>query len=385
MWKTTINNLTLAIGITVIGLLNPDPSNAFGIQNLPHAYGTLFGGARWDAAPRTIGPNDCLFMRYVPQTCTPSVLIEESERSLDGGLRYSLQGGSFQAYRDLFTWQTLPTVAEFQSAIEDAFNAWTVIDPVSGLGTSLSFIADLATPVVGTGMEGINPNGAEIDLLAATNAVLWDSNPPEQGDVLVLGQAFQASIDSSVTLTSGTKNYAGSYAIAGSDITMNNNTWAVYPSLDYFRRVLTHEIGHAIGLLDVEGEIFPNTFIDDNYDDTNSATALATLTNPIAHLINPLNPAASPFSVFTVLATDPGLYTPGVGILMQSWTTGLQPHLGEDESNPVSNLTPLSNDEYAGRQFLFPQAVSEPTSTFSFLVLGIIGAGSALKRKLKPS
>ena len=26
------------------------------------------------------------------------------ERSLDGGLRYSLQGGSYQAYRDLFSW-----------------------------------------------------------------------------------------------------------------------------------------------------------------------------------------------------------------------------------------------------------------------------------------
>ena len=351
MWKTTINKLTLATGITVIGLLNPDPSNAFAIET--PISGTLFGGMRWDAAPRMIGAN---------------------ERSLDGGLRYSLQGGSFQAYRDLFTWNVLPTVAEFQSTVEDAFNAWTVVDPVSGLGTSLSFVADLATPVIGTGMGDVNPNGAEIDLLAATDAVFWDS-----GDTEPQGEAFTDIIDSRVTLTSGTANYYASEAISGADVTINNNPGAIY-NLNLFRRLLTHEIGHAIGLQDVEGEINPNAFIDDNYNGANSATALATLTNPIAHLINPLNPAASPLSVFTVSATDPGLHTPGVGILMQSLTLGLQ-----SESNPITNLTPLTNDDYAGRQFLYPQAVSEPTSTFSFLLLGTLGAGSVLKRKLKLS
>ena len=45
--------------------------------------GNLGGGFRWDAAARTISGN---------------------ERSLDGGLRYSVQGGSMQAYRDLFSW-----------------------------------------------------------------------------------------------------------------------------------------------------------------------------------------------------------------------------------------------------------------------------------------
>src|SRR5262245_23105071 len=79
---------------------------------------TIGGGARWDAAPRTIGG---------------------LERSLDGGLRFSLQGGSFEAYRDLFTWQGgVPSVADFTTAVQQAFTAWTVPDPVSGFGTTVS-------------------------------------------------------------------------------------------------------------------------------------------------------------------------------------------------------------------------------------------------------
>ena len=107
----------------------------------------LSGGVRWDAAPRMIGTN---------------------ERSLDGGLRYSLEGGTFEAYRDLFQWSTLPSVPEFQTAVEQAFNAWTAVDPISGLHTDLTFIADFATAVIGTGtFTGFDINGAEIDLLAA--------------------------------------------------------------------------------------------------------------------------------------------------------------------------------------------------------------------------
>src|SRR5262245_27945029 len=68
------------------------------------AGATLGGGSRWDAAPRN---------------------ISGFERSLNGGLRYSVQGGSFQAYRDLFTWSSLPSVTAFQTAVQQAFDAWT--------------------------------------------------------------------------------------------------------------------------------------------------------------------------------------------------------------------------------------------------------------------
>jgi hypothetical protein len=73
---------------------------------------TLAGGSRWDAAPRVFNLGGTNY-----------------ERSLDGGLRYSLQGGSFTAFRDLFTWQgTAPSAADFQNAVEQAFAAWTLPD-----------------------------------------------------------------------------------------------------------------------------------------------------------------------------------------------------------------------------------------------------------------
>ncbi|NEO90745.1 hypothetical protein [Moorena sp. SIO3I6] len=57
--------------------------------------------------------------------------------------------------------------------------------------------------------------------------------------------------------------------------------------------------------------------------------------------------------------------------------------LGIAPGNPVTNLSPLVNDDYAGRQFLYPvlsevspseASVNEPTATLGLLALGIIGA-----------
>ncbi|AOY79024.1 PEP-CTERM sorting domain-containing protein [Moorena producens JHB] len=312
----------------------------------------LSGGSRWDAAPRT---------------------INGLERSLDGGLRYSLQGGSYQAFRDLFTWDIVPVLDDFQAGIEQAFNAWTVVDPGTGLGTDLFFTADLETPVVGfnEGQGGVDFRGAEIDLFGSNNAFFWDV-----GDNRRFGETNFNDIDETVTLTSGTVNYAGSRAISGADIIFNSNPGAVY-TLDVFRRLLTHEIGHTLGLGDVEDNINPGAFIDDNYDGTTSAMARATLTNPIAQLVDVRNPANSPFSLFTVPNGDPGVDTRGVDILMESQGLGIAP------GNPVTNLKPLTNDDYGGRQFLYPfVSVPEPTSILGLLTLGTLGAGSAVKKKL---
>ncbi|MCA9264820.1 MAG: hypothetical protein KDA60_13265, partial [Planctomycetales bacterium] len=133
----------------------------------------------------------------------------------------------------------------------------------------------------------------------------------------------------------------------------------------------THELGHAIGLGDVEGDINPNQFIDDNYDGTNAATALATLMNSWTHLVDPLNPAASPLSLYLVPDSSPGVDTIGVDILMESRGLGI------GSSNPTSNLFPLSNDEYGIRQFLYPstRVIPEPTSGVlaGMMVLGLLG------------
>ncbi len=308
----------------------------------------LSGGARWDAAPRVIGGR---------------------ERSLDGGLRYSVSGGSYEAFRDMFSWNVTPSVAEFQEAVEAAFGAWTAVDPATGLGTDLSFVADFSVAVAGrSGGGGANIAGAEIDLIAARDGRFW--NPGSTG---LQGESWFGSISSNVTLTSGTVNYAGSRAISGADVLLNSNPEAVY-SLDVFRRLLTHELGHSLGLGDVEADLNPGLrFIDDNYDNSSSATTLATLTNSWAGLVDVFNPAASPLSLFSVPEADPGTDTVGVNILMESRGLGIA------SGNPLSELFPLRNDDYGGRQFLYPFVgveIPEPG------VLGMITAiGSVMVRR----
>ncbi len=315
----------------------------------------LDGGSRWDAAPRNFNLSGTNY-----------------ERSLSGGLRYSLQGGSYQAYRDMFSWSGgAPSVAAFQTAVEQAFAAWTVPDPVSLFTTQVSFVADLNTPVVGiAGGGAADSRGAEIDLFAATDAGFWDpGNNSTQGETNFNAPGGTGPL----TLTSGTAGYGG-FAISGADIIINSNPGAVY-TLDLFRRLLTHEIGHAIGLGDVEGSINPGRFIDDNFNGASSATAPATLTNSWTSLVNALNPALSALSRYTVPFADPGTTTTGVDILMESKGLGIA------TGNPLGNLTPMTNDDYGTRQFLYPSIirVPEPTS----LALAVVGVALALFHRLR--
>lgn len=305
---------------------------------------TIGGGFRWDAAPKNIA--------------------NVGERSLDGGLRYSLQGGSFQAYRDLFQWTVLPSVADFQTAVQQAFSAWTVADPVSGFTTQISFVYDPNTAVVGTGAGGVNVQGAEIDLLGTIDGQSW--NPGSTG---TQGETFFNAVGDLVTLTSGTANYAGSGAISGADITINSNPGAVY-SLDFFRRLLTHELGHALGLGDIEPAIQPGRFIDDNYQAGNPAT----LTNNWAGLVNPLNPGGSVgLQRFLIQQVD----VDAVEILMES--NGL----GIGVGNPVTNLLPLANDDYSTRQFLYPSLTRVPEpGTLGLIAVALVGLVYSRRRQL---
>jgi len=289
--------------------------------------GNLGGGYRWDA---------------------DHYEFNGRERSLNDGLRYSMEGGSLINYRDLFTWDVVPTELDFATRVDQAFNAWESVDPVTGLSTSLNFIDDTATTqAVGNGFGSVNILGAEIDLLAS-NA----------GDSGTRATSYFLASNQNVTLTSGTTNYSNSGAIVGADININNNLGAIY-TLDLFGRLLTHEIGHALGLGDVD---VGYSFIDDNYD---ANDPLGTLTNSWALLVNPINPAASAgLSLYSV--TKAAVQTQGVDILMES------DGLGISSGNPVTNLVPLTNDEYGIRQFLYPTlsvaSVPEPSTVVLFIM-----------------
>ena len=113
--------LIWAFGILTVLMCGADTARAGVIFGLT---GTgLSGGYRWDADPLTVNMGGTSY-----------------ERSLDGGLRYSLESGSYEGFRDMFSWSAVPTVDEFVQAIGAAFDAWTALDPVTGLGTALTFI-----------------------------------------------------------------------------------------------------------------------------------------------------------------------------------------------------------------------------------------------------
>lgn len=325
---------TAVLGIALLaGLSIAQAGVVFG---LPTA-GLEGGVYRWDAAARVIAGN---------------------ERSLDGGLRYAVSTGSLDGFRDQFAWDVVPTSTAFRTAVQGAFNAWTVVDPVSKYGSTLRFVYDPNTAVaVVAGGGGANINGAEIDLVATNDALFWNpGNNVRQGETW-----FNGLSQAGTTLTSGVANYSFSRAIAGADIYINNNPGAVY-SLDFFQRLLTHEIGHAIGLGDVEGTINPGIFIDDNFDASNPA---GTLNNSWAALVDPLDPSRSfglaRYSIGTASTAA------GVNLLMES--NGL----GISAANPVANPQPLTNDEFGTRQFLYPTLAPVPEPASALLALAGLG------------
>ena len=316
--------------------LLPSSAGAFRVIGSPSA-----GWARWDAAPRYVGGE---------------------ERSLSGGLRYSVETGSYAGLRDQFIWfPEVPTEQAFAGAVRRAFEHWTVVDEVTGLPAAFYFVEDLSTAAVdvfavsGLMTSWTGPNeraevglffglnaGAEVDLFAET---------PHAGSGF--GGSVVFFVDPApggLMLSSGRPGYSGR-AISGADIRINPRfQW----TLSGFEILLTHEIGHVLGFADLEASVegsLVSAFLDDDYDPNSSAQAGATLTNPFALAVDPYDPDGSGLSSHAgSMGSDPGLSSLGVELLMES-----------DGFFDLTHATQkLQNDEIAGRQFLYPVALPEP-------------------------
>lgn len=289
------------------------------------------------------------------------------ERSLVGGLRYSAEGGSLSNWYSEFSFSDGTTATDFTDLVNAAFSAWTVPDPVSGLTTDLSFVADFGTTVT---LD--NPaTGAEIDLFASD---LGDTT--QSGHARAWVEIWGGDV---VTLTSGTVGH-GREVIVGSQIEMNNNAGTLWTAVS-FQRVLTHEIGHTLGLgdVDIDQDTFDSNpfnddglvsgWYDDNYDGTNAGTQIATLSNSFAGMINPLNPEVTAGLTRYTIA-EPVFDVGG----------GNEPNILM-ESN-VDAIMALGNDDFAGRQFLYPSLVviPEPSVAIFLMTAGLLLAGGRRRR-----
>ncbi len=280
-------------------------------------------------------------------------------RGLDGGLTYNVGNAFFNtsgyaAFASQFTFSDGSDAAAVQSAVESALGAWTAIDPTTNYEAGFAF-----TDAVGGAFNGFAPGaGAEIDILGQG---FGDSNPRGFTNRTVSGTVVRLTSDVAA---------GGGAAINGADIALNTNaTWTA----EVFAAVLTHELGIALGLNDVDvvggGGTLP-PFYDDNYDGTNPTTAFETLTNSWADQIDPFDPEGSPVvRTFNVANGEPGFDTPGVDIVLETQI-------------PVSLQTNLilSNDDFAGRQFLYPIVpITVPEPGVALLLA--VGIGSCLVRR----
>ncbi len=294
------------VAITVILLGVAIKAHGFGLGERVPNVDALGRTLRWDAA------------NFVEPSHGKS-------RSLMDGLEVGLPGGNVAGLRGEFraaSWKdgVVPTAAELEAQIEAAFKIW---EPST-----------------------VHPDAAEIDFKLGNTPIVRDSADGAEIDFyiedLAAGLQGRTTVQSrrnrNVRLTSGIDNYP-SATIAGVDLRLDQDNKGDLWTLDTFRQVLKHELGHALGFGEADLDGIAKRFFDPD----------ATLNNAMS--INRIDPnngmVAREYDARAFRRVD---------ILMES------------NGALVDVLAP---DDAGGRAFLYPRpAVPEP-STWVLLALGL--------------
>jgi hypothetical protein len=161
-----------------------------------------------------------------------------TDRSLQGGLSYNVEGNTLNAFFQQFTWATGTTQAQFASAFQSAVAAMSYC--------SVTMVKTTEPVVLDIGVAGNRLEGNEIDVFGN----------PITGSAL--GNTAIFGVDANVRLTSGfgAPNLFPSTRIYGADIVIDTSNNGTPWTLDKWKHVLMHELGHALGLSEAEDKYF---------------------------------------------------------------------------------------------------------------------------------
>lgn len=304
-----------------------DPATGANIG--PNNSALLDKAARWDSKARSFGT--------------------VNNRSLVGGLGYNFEGGNLTTFMQQFTFEAGVDQSDFNAAVAASFNAWSSRD-------SFVTFTKASDPVVWDFdiNDGNQAQGNEIDFFGV------GTDPgiaTPEASLGALGVTMIWGADKPVRLTNGySPDGTGlfpSTSIFASDIAINYKYITPLGDLvpwkiEHWQATLTHELGHALGLGDVDNPLLH--FFDDDVADPLLHNGLVVNDQMT---INEAGDVRYLLSDWGQPCTEAKFGPACAGILMRSEFTG---------------LLALAPDDVAGLHFLYP--VPEPES-YAMMLAGL--------------